>query len=62
MRSPKFVVVSGILSSKSMGSMENSHVFAKGKNRHNQVLKYALKYIKETMIEKSTSVEGGAYL
>ena len=35
--------------------MENRDVFAKGKNRHNQVLKYALKYIKEIMIEKSTS-------
>ena len=34
--------------------MENKHVFGKGKNGHNQVLKYALKYIKEIMIEKST--------
>ena len=35
--------------------MENKHVFAKGENRHKQALKYALKNIKEIMIEKSTS-------
>ena len=35
--------------------MENKHVFAKGKNRHKQVLKYAWKYMKEIMIEQSTS-------
>ena len=34
--------------------MENRHDFAKSKNRHNQVLKYALKYIEEIMIENST--------
>ena len=35
--------------------MKNKHDFAKGKNRHKQVLKYALKYMREIMIEKSAS-------
>ena len=35
--------------------MKNKHVFAKRKNRHKQVLKYALKYMREIMIEKTTS-------
>ena len=55
MHSPKFVVVSGIFMCQIPGYTENRHVFAKDKNRHNQVLKYALKYIKEIMIEKSKS-------
>ena len=32
--------------------MENGHVFAKGKNIHNYILKYALKYIKKNYDRK----------